>query len=292
MEYAFPPVPSASWDKISANAFNDFVGRWNNDSATCGGGLKWQYRPGVAGYTYKNTVSNGGFFQTAARLARFTGNATYADWAGKIWDWTTSVGFITPDYHVFDGAGDEMGAECKKLNPTEWSYNVGTYLHGAAHMYAYCQRSGAGGCTVWEDRVKGMVERAKETFSTPYPNATNVVFEQRCELTGSCSVDQTSFKASLVHWLGKTAVLVPSVANDIRELLMATAIGAVSSCSDDSGVCGMKWYINGYDGQKSFGVQLSALEAVQSLMINDAPTLAVATAQTRKGRNLDSVIES
>lgn len=113
MEYNFTALPCVaapaggcrnSWLAISTNAFQDFVDRWNADSGTCGGGLKWQYNKAASGYWYKNAVTNGGFFQTAARLGRYTGNQTFTDWATKIWDWSSTIKIISSDYHVGDGA--------------------------------------------------------------------------------------------------------------------------------------------------------------------------------------------
>jgi mannan endo-1,6-alpha-mannosidase len=283
MEYKFPSLtcvaPSSncvnSWENVATNAFQDFVSRWQSDSQTCNGGLKWQYRSQVAGYNYKNTVSNGGFFQTAARLARYTGNSTYADWATKIWDWTMGTGLMSSDYHIYDGAGDQDGANCTTVNRLEWTYNMGAYLHGAAHMYAYNQTNGQPGGPDWEARVHGLLQTAQSTFFGPASNATGIMYERNCELTATCSVDQTSFKASLAQWMSKTAVLVPSVADDVNALLASTAQGAAASCSGlGNNTCGSKWYTNEWDGQVAFGVQLSALEAVQSLLVGNAPPLA------------------
>ncbi|OTB08318.1 glycoside hydrolase family 76 protein [Hypoxylon sp. CI-4A] len=261
-----------SWLAISTHAFEDFVARWNKDSATCGGGLKWQYTETADGYYYKNSVSNGGFFQTAARLARYTGNATFGDWAAKVWDWSTGVGFVSADYHVYDGAGDDSDANCSAINKDEWSYNIATYIHGAAHMYALTNDS------AWETRVQGLVKAAKSTFFGPAENATDVMYEQKCELESACNIDQTSFKASLSRWLGKTAVLVPSTKTDIMSLLEASAKGAASSCSgDENSTCGVQWYTGNFDGQSDLGVELSALEAIQSLLVTSAPELAVAS---------------
>ncbi|KAI1384533.1 glycoside hydrolase family 76 protein [Hypoxylon trugodes] len=283
MEYGFEALPCAasttgaaddcanSWQAIGTHAFEDFVTRWNKDSATCGGGLKWQYTETADGYYYKNSVSNGGFFQTAARLARHTGNQTFGDWATKVWDWSTSVGFVSADFHVFDGAGDDKGANCTGINQDEWTYNIATYLHGAAHMYNF-----TGGDATWESRVQGLVKAAQSKFFTPDPNATNIMFEQKCEPDSSCNIDQTSFKASLSRWLGKTAVLVPSMKTDIEALLQASATGAASSCSGyDNSTCGVQWYTGGFDGQSDLGVELSALETIQSLLASSAPQLAV-----------------
>ncbi|KAI1468260.1 glycoside hydrolase family 76 protein [Daldinia caldariorum] len=283
MEYNFPALPcersktkaggddcANSWLAIGTNAFEEFVARWNKDSATCGGGLKWQFTETANGYYYKNSVSNAGFFQTAARLARYTGNQTFGDWAAKVWGWSTSVGFVSPDFHVFDGAGDEKGANCTAINKDEWSYNIASYIHGAAHMYAFTNSS------AWESRVQGLVRTAQKTFFGPTSNATGVMYEQKCELDSVCNIDQTSFKASLARWLGKTAVLVPSLKSDIKALLEATAQGAATSCAGyGNATCGVQWYTGGFDGQSNLGVELSALEAVQSLLAANAPEFAV-----------------
>ncbi|KAJ4419934.1 hydrolase 76 protein [Gnomoniopsis sp. IMI 355080] len=287
LEYDFDPITPCtgagtgangtctnSWLSIASNAFNVYVDRWNADSATCGGGLKWQYNPSASGYTYKNSVTNGGFFQTAARLARYTGNTTYAEWVGKIWDWSTAVGYVSSNFNVYDGAGDEDTANCTEINEDQWSYNVATYLHGAAHMYAY-----TGGDAAWEARVQGLVGAANATFfSPPSGNATGVMYEQNCELTSACTIDQTSFKSSLARWMAKSAMLVPSVKDDVMAVLATSAKSAAASCTDGTSgnvTCGMKWWTaDGFDGYSDFGSMLSALEVVQSLLVTNAPELA------------------
>lgn len=69
-----------------------------------------QFYPSNAGYFYKNAISNGAFFQVSARLARFTGNQTYVDWAHKTWNWSQAIGLISPTYDVYDGT-DEVRAK-------------------------------------------------------------------------------------------------------------------------------------------------------------------------------------
>ncbi|KAI3324859.1 glycoside hydrolase family 76 protein [Xylariaceae sp. AK1471] len=271
MEYNFDVLPGApSWDTIATNAFNLFVSRWNADNETCNGGLKWQYNPKANGWTYKNAVTNGAFFQTAARLARYTGDKKFADWATKIWDWSTGVGLVSADYHVYDGTSDDKDANCSQVNHDEWSYNIATYLHGAAHMYNLTDDP------VWEERVHGFVKTAAATFFTPA--STGVMFEQKCEPSHACTTDQTSFKASLSRWLGKTAVLVPSVKATVMTLLGNSAQGAAQSCvGHGNSTCGVSWSGNGFDGQSDFGVELSALETIQSLLVFEAPPFAVAS---------------
>ncbi|KAI0428894.1 glycoside hydrolase [Xylaria sp. FL1042] len=265
MEYGFDTLPGGpSWDVVATNAFNLYVERWNTDSDTCNGGLKWQYNPTANGWTYKNAVTNGAFFQTAARLARYTGNQTFADWATKIWDWSRGVGLVSDDYHVYDGTSDDKGANCSSVSHDEWSYNIATYLHGAAHMFNFTDDP------VWEERVHGFVETAGTTFFTPAK--TGIMYEQKCELSHACTTDQTSFKASLSRWLGKTAVLVPSAKATIMGMLEKSAAGAAQSCvGNGNSTCGVSWTGKGFDGQSDFGVELSALETIQSLLVFEAP---------------------
>jgi mannan endo-1,6-alpha-mannosidase len=73
-ELKFPDPPKekgVSWSGLARAVFNDQVYRW--DTAKCAGGLRWQIFLTNPGFDYKNTISNGAFFQLAARLARYTG---------------------------------------------------------------------------------------------------------------------------------------------------------------------------------------------------------------------------
>jgi len=98
------PSGTASWLQIVINLWNSQVVRW--DTSTCAGGMRWQIYSENDGYDYKNSVTNGAFFQFSARLAHFTGNATYVAWAERAWDWATGIGLIGENYDVFDGSND------------------------------------------------------------------------------------------------------------------------------------------------------------------------------------------
>lgn len=126
-----PPEGQPQWLEMAQAVFNTQAPRW--DTSSCGGGLRWQIFTWNNGYNYKNTISTGGFFNLASRLAKYTKNQTYHDWAEKAWDWTAEVGFMTPEYRFFDGASDLT--ECKPINQIEWTYNAGVFLLGAANMY-------------------------------------------------------------------------------------------------------------------------------------------------------------
>lgn len=128
-----PPTDKPQWLALAQAVFNEMASRW--DTTTCGGGLRWQIFPFNNGFTYKNSIANGCFFNLGARLARYTGNATYAQWAEKIWDWEQSVGLIDPTYNIFDGASNIQN--CTEIDKLQWTYNAGIYLHGAANMFNY-----------------------------------------------------------------------------------------------------------------------------------------------------------
>lgn len=262
--------PPSAWLDLAVNAFNTQVARW--DTATCNGGLRWQVYASNNGYTYKNSISNGGLFQLAARLHRYTGNATYADWATKVWDWSVGVGAVSASsYDIYDGAGVDQN--CTQFDKTQWSYNVAMYLYGAAAMY-----NSTDGAAPWDAHTKGLLDNAARIFfSPPAGNATDVAFEPACEPLGTCNTDQLSFKAYLSRWLAKTSVLAPAVDNGTAlPLLRASALGAAAACSggDDGTSCGYRWDINGYDGKAGVGPQLAALEVMQALLVGSAPAPA------------------
>jgi mannan endo-1,6-alpha-mannosidase len=181
-----PTVGNYTWLGLTENLWNTQVRRW--DTTSCGGGLKWQIFTFNNGYNYKNSVSNGAFFQISARLARFTGNQTYLDWANKSFEWSQNVGLIGPSYHVFDGTDDTLN--CSELSHIEWSYNMGIHLYGAAVLYNLTN-----GSAIWIERTEGLLNTSAIFFS-PYDNATDVMYEAPCEPIETCNMDQLSFSGS------------------------------------------------------------------------------------------------
>ena len=266
LEYQFPEPGQAPADylEVAVNAFNNIVGRW--DTTTCNGGLKWQVYPENAyGYNYKNSISNGCTFALGARLARYTGNQTYADWAEKIYDWSKSVGLITDIYEVFDGTDDKKNC-AEVADETQWSYNNAMFLHGCAFMFDYTN-----GGSVWKERTSGFLKHAELLFFRPFENATDIMYEWACETGESgrhCNLDQQSFKAYLSRFMAKTAAVAPFTKNTIAKYLKASAVGAAKSCSGgaDGATCGSKWYTGSWDGTSGVGQQLAALEVTQALL--------------------------
>jgi mannan endo-1,6-alpha-mannosidase len=130
-EMGFPKPENGSWVDAAANVFDMLALRW--DAETCNGGLRWMIFSFNNGWDYKATTSNSNFFLLASRLARFTGNGTYTEWAEKIFDWALDTGFITDDYHIYDGA--DVKENCTTFNRIEWTYNHGLFTEGAAILY-------------------------------------------------------------------------------------------------------------------------------------------------------------
>lgn len=127
------PSTGPGWLALAQAVFNTQKPRWD---PSCGGGLRWQIFSFNVGYNYKNSISNGCYFNLAARLALYSGNQSYAEEAGKTWDWMWNVGLIKHDtYYIVDGAHNTDN--CTSMDGNTWTYNSGVFLLGAAAMYNY-----------------------------------------------------------------------------------------------------------------------------------------------------------
>ncbi|KAK8059613.1 endo mannanase- GH76 family [Apiospora saccharicola] len=277
-DQAFWSFTHSPWLTMAENIWNTMVERWN--TTTCGGGIAWQiFASNPNGMSYKNSVSNGGLFQLSARLARATGKQTYQDWAQKIWDWSESVGFVDGNFNVMDGADSKD--DCRRVSREMYSYSQGIYLYGAAVLYNHTR-----GDATWGDRTTRLLAAAGSRYFSPYANATGVMFEQMCEISNTCDTDMLSFKAYLSRFLWATTQMMPSTLPTVQALLVPSALAAGQACSGGANgtVCGHRWYVGGYDGTTSLGQQMSALEVVQGLLVQEAtPPLRAGEIQHVKG---------
>jgi len=258
VKFPNPPADKPQWLALAQAVFNLQANRWDN--STCNGGLRWQIFTFNNGYNYKNTISNGCFFNIAARLGKYTKNQTYVDWADKMWDWVEGVGLMNDDYHFFDGSDDTIN--CTQVNHIQWTYNAGVFLLGAATMWNIT------GDDKWKTRTAGIINGTSVFFSKEVPN---VMTEVACEANGKCDIDQKSFKAYLARWMAATTKVAPWTHDLIMPKIQASAQAAAKQCSGgtDGVTCGMRWTTNGvWDGSYGVGEQMSALEVVQSLMID------------------------
>jgi mannan endo-1,6-alpha-mannosidase len=275
-EYLFPnpPADQPQWLALVQAVFNEQTTRW--DSKTCGGGLRWQIFQFNNGYNYKNSISNGCFFNLAARLGKYTGNQTYIDWAEKIFEWMEGVSLMDDQSQFHDGATVEHN--CTDLNPAQFSYNAGIFLYGAATMWNVT------GSEKWKQHTLDILNGADLFFSKDVPD---VMFEWNCEQSDSCNNDQRSFKAYLSRWMAATTKVAPFTTDLIMPKLRTSAQYAAMQCSggDDGNTCGLKWTQgSNYDGSAGPGEQMAALEVFQSNLNHlTAGPLGKDTGATSKG---------
>ncbi|KAI2604831.1 glycoside hydrolase family 76 protein [Hypoxylon fragiforme] len=264
-----PDSDQPQWLALAQAVYNEYVNRWEPDS--CGGGMRWQIFTFNNGFNYKNSVSNGCFFNIASRLARYTGNQTYADWAAKIFEWEQGVGFIKDNYNVLDGAGCGGTDNCTTINAAQFTYNAGLFLYGAAHMYNYTSAD------VWKTRVEGLTKSVADIFFDG-----GIMWEPSCEKSeAKCNTDQQAFKGHLSRWMALTATLAPFTYDTIMPLLKTSGAAAAKQCSGPASSefkgaagtgCGFSWLQQAtFDGSYGVGEQLNALQAVMAPLVEQAP---------------------
>lgn len=256
--FSNPDTSEPQWIYLAQAVFNTMAARW--DTTHCGGGLRWQIFTWNNGYNYKNAVSNGCLFHLASRLARYTKNETYTEWAEKVWDWVVSVEFIdtsTENWPVYDGG--DIEANCTDHSELEWTYNTGLYLSGCAYMYNYTGKQD------WLNRTQHIWNRGKVFFMS----GTNIMFEAACQPSLQCNNDQRCFKAIYSRFLGLTSLMVPDLSDEIQSYLESTSAGIFTSCTGgtDGHTCGLNWGNGSWDGYYGLGEQMSALEALQNRLV-------------------------
>lgn len=305
-EYNFPnpPANQPQWLALAQAVFNTQAARW--DTTECGGGLRWQIFQWNKGFDYKNSISQACFFNIAARLALYTGNATYADWASKVWDWMIDIQFMqgsTDDaFYIYDGS--HVNSRCTDITPYQWTYNVGAFLLGAAAMYNYTAGSDSSSNQDWRDRVDALVHGSQVFFIGPQ---YNVMAEVACESVYLCDLDQQSFKAYLARWMAATTKWAPWTYDVVKPLLDASATAAAQQCTGGGNgrMCGLRWANNSgqWDGTTGAGQQMAAMEVVLATMIQNlqapvtdstggtSPGNPEAGAQTSVGANGRSLLD-
>ena len=244
-----PPADEPQWLYLAQATFNTMALRW--DTATCNGGLRWQIFVWNTGYDYKNSVSNGALFHLAARLARYTGNQTYVDWAEKGYEWMLGMDLITSGEvkYVYDGV--KITDNCTgPITKYLWTYNQGLLLGGCAYLYNFTKDE------IWMNRTTEFLDSSSIFFNN------SVLSEITCQNSQTCNNDQRSFKAYFVRFLGATAQLLPETRDTIMDWIDTSAMAAAQSCSGgyDGHTCGLDWSHDGWDGYYGLGEQMSALE--------------------------------
>ncbi|EQL00677.1 Glycoside hydrolase, family 76 [Ophiocordyceps sinensis CO18] len=266
-----PPPNEPQWLATAQGVFNTMASPKRYDEV-CGGGLRWQLSLYSKGYNYKNSISNGIMFNLGARLARYTGNKTYEEWAIKTWDWERKVGLITDQYAVFDGAND--ADDCANINKDEWTYNSGVFLQGAAFLYNHTD-----GSALWRERVEGLLDHMLAKF---FPNKIAVETICQNDEQSVCDRDPLIFKGVVHRWLATVAQVAPFTREKISPVLLESARGAVSQCTggENGRQCGFQWSTGKFDGKTNVGTEMSTLSAVVAVLSSRQLTAVPVTEKT------------
>ncbi|KAL4734771.1 glycoside hydrolase [Aspergillus similis] len=260
-----------SWLSLAQGVFDAQVSRW--DETSCGGGMRWQIWPFQAGYTTKNAISNGGLFQLAARLGRYTENVTYIRWAEKIWDWSVTTPLLnSDDWTIADTTS--IKNNCQDHGDQQWTYNYDTYIAGAAFMYNLTN-----GAQKWKAAIDGLLATTWRTFI-----AKDAMSEVWCEQTMSCDRNKDMFKGFLASWLTFTATIAPYTASDIIPKIHRSAIKAARQYLGGQS-CGRRWNQDDWDGSATMESDMSALSVFSSSMVafkDGAQPLTHATGATSR----------
>ncbi|CEJ84312.1 hypothetical protein VHEMI03440 [[Torrubiella] hemipterigena] len=272
-EHNFPQPQGnlPSWLDMAKNVFDQLQSRW--DTKHCGGGIFWQIRAdNPNGLTYKNSISNGGYFQLAARLARATGDDKYLQTAQEVWDWMWKLNWIdNRNYHIYDGAG--IDSDCTKTNPQSYTYTHGIIMYGAAILAEHTGKS------EWADRTEKLLDGASWFFwNQDSGGQKGVLYEASCEAVDRCwlaNADMTTFKGFFSQFMWKTAILLPNLRDKVEQYMLPTTKAASQSCTGGSTgtACGERWYTEKFEGKTGLGPQMCALATIQGLLAdeNDKP---------------------
>lgn len=260
--FSNPTGDFPGWLYLAQATFNTMAWRW--DPEHCGGGLRWQIFTWNAGYDYKNSVSNGCLFNLAARLARYTGNNTYVEWAERVWDWAVKVDFLSvsntsSETFVYDGAYIENN--CSDTRKAEWTYCYGLFMSGSAYLYNYTNN------TVWLERIESVWKRGTVFFQN------GVMYEAACQPYNKCNTDQRCFKGIFSRFLGLTMLMAPATVDSISPYILSSAEALKTSCSggSDGHTCGLNWMEGSWDGVYGLGEQICALDLMNTLLIHTKP---------------------
>ncbi|KAM7195620.1 Glycosyl hydrolase family 76 domain containing protein [Rhypophila sp. PSN 637] len=282
-ETMFPDPPSngnqPGWLELAQAVFNTQAAPERHDS-TCGGGMRWQIPQFNIGYDYKNSIANGIFFNLGARLARYTRNTTYSDYAEQTWDWMAAVGLMDDAINVYDGA--HVQTNCTDVFKAQFSYNAGVLIQGAAFMYNISTGATQG---KWKSRLDRLIDRTIAVFFETGP-----MIEISCELPDQimCKTDMLSFKGYVHRWMANAVKVAPYLHDKVMNTLRVSAAAAVSSCSGGANgrICGFRWNTGKYDGLKGAGQQMNALAAIMTLLVDledIRPPVTNSTGGTSKG---------
>jgi mannan endo-1,6-alpha-mannosidase len=124
------------------------------------------------------------------------------------------------------------------------------------------------GSSLWYNRTDGILNKTLDVF---FPN--DIAYEVSCEGGLTCNTDMFSQKAYLTRWMAQTTKVAPFTFDRIKKALKASAEAAALQCCGGSNgrMCGLSWSKGAtWDGTMGVGQQMSAMEVIQSNLIQQA----------------------
>ncbi|KAI9374807.1 glycosyl hydrolase family 76-domain-containing protein [Aspergillus egyptiacus] len=282
-ETGFPEVKGKpTWTSLARAVATMQINRW--DTRACDGGITWQIHPWQAGYTLRNSISNGGLFLLCARLGRFTQNSTYFDWAEQLWDWSVDSPLIRPKINWFVADSTSGDNNCVDSGDMQWSYNYGVYVAGSAFMWNATQDE------KWLRRTKGLLGRLSTHFF-PAEYGGNVFSEVSCEKLHTCDRNMLNFKGWTSMWMAMTAIMAPETYDTILPKMQGSAVAIGKQCDGETeNLCGSRWYQETWDGIRGLEVQMAALGGITAnlMMMRNAKPQTIETNPNAKEQFLDT----
>ncbi|KAL8364674.1 hypothetical protein RB595_003788 [Gaeumannomyces hyphopodioides] len=208
----------------------------------CGGGLHSDIDTRGIGFHRKDTLANTCFLNLGARLAKFTGNETYAKYSERVWDWLWNIEYVDHQtYAVYYGA--PMNQNCASMAKQQYSGSAAWLTEGAAFMYNFTK-----GSLTWKQRTEKLTSA---TLSFFFPS--DVAVEPECETRRAggasyCSGELAAYKGQLVRSLATAARVAPFTTGAALPRLKKSAAAAVSQCTGGSTGrrCGFNWAAGNY----------------------------------------------
>lgn len=93
-----------------------------------------------------------------------------------------------------------------------------------------------------------------------------------CSHCFTCNNDQMSFKAYFIRWVAVSTKWAPWLYEMVEPYLVATGQAVAQSCdpADPGAICGQRWNTGSFYNATGPGQQMSALSAMNALLIQQA----------------------
>ncbi len=136
-ELGFPAAPSGQpgWFELAQGVFDVMAARWRvAEAGSCKGGLRAAIlKDRAIDPDRMDSLSGAVFLNLGARLARFTGNQTYADWADKTWSWLVASHLIAENGTIYSSTNTRTN--CSRATPeTALPVVPAVLIEAAAYM--------------------------------------------------------------------------------------------------------------------------------------------------------------